>query len=181
MEYSVYIRPLELEDAKVSYKWRNNPKIWRFTGSRPDVEVTADMEKEWLAKVLQRDNEKRFAICLKSTGDYIGNIYFTDIIDGKALIHIFIGDIENWGRRRAFEAIVLLGIHGFTELQLHTIEAQIDKNNILSKALASFLHSSQVEEFTDEKTGKVMTRWVFTKAMYEQGFHLKTLQNLAAL
>jgi len=179
IDYSVYIRPLQIEDAEVSYRWRNNPKIWRYTGSRPDILVTPEIEKEWLANVLKRENEKRFAICLKSNDAYIGNIYFTDIKDGEAYIHIFIGDIENWGKRRAFESIILLGIYGFTALNLHTIKAVIDKNNILSRALASFLHSSQIEEYTDEATQKTMTRWIFTRQMYEQDYHLKALRHVS--
>lgn len=178
MDFSVYIRPLQLDDAEVSYKWRNNPKIWRFTGHRPQGLVTHEMEREWLAKVLERSNEKRFAICLKNNNAYIGNIYFTDIKEGKALIHIFIGDIENWGKKRAFEAIVLLGIYGFNELQLHTIVGVIDKNNIMSKALAGLFDSTQLGEFVDEQTGKVMTKWIFTKQMYHEGYHLKRLQNM---
>lgn len=178
MEFSVYIRPLQIEDAAISYKWRNNPKIWRFTGNRPDIVVTHEMEKEWLQQVLERPNEKRFAICLKENDTYIGNIYFTDIEDGKALIHIFIGDIENWGRRRAFEAIVQLGIYGFTELKLHTIEAEIDNKNISSKALASLLNTNFITQYVDEKTQKAMTKWIFTKEMYQQNLHLKTLQQM---
>ena len=70
----VYIRPLTLEDAKTSYKWRNNPKVWELTGSKPDKYITEEMETEWLKNVLQRKNEKRFAVCVKDTDQYIGNI-----------------------------------------------------------------------------------------------------------
>lgn len=52
MNDEVYIRPLELKDALVSYKWRNNPRIWRLTGSRPNTFVTPEIETEWLKHVL---------------------------------------------------------------------------------------------------------------------------------
>ena len=70
-DYEVYIRPLRREDAEVSYKWRNNPKIWEMTGSKPDREVTLKMELEWIDRVLQESNSRRFAICLSSTRQYI--------------------------------------------------------------------------------------------------------------
>ena len=38
--YKVLIRPLEVSDALTSYKWRNDPEIWKYTGSRPDMEIT---------------------------------------------------------------------------------------------------------------------------------------------
>lgn len=51
----------------MSYQWRNNPKIWRHTCSKPDRHITVEMESESLARILTREDEKRFAICLATT------------------------------------------------------------------------------------------------------------------
>ena len=40
----IYIRPLRIEDALISYKWRNICEIWALTGSRPDIEITPELE-----------------------------------------------------------------------------------------------------------------------------------------
>ena len=74
MNKEVYIRPLRLEDAQMSYQWRNSPKIWRHTLSKPDRHITVEMEAESLARILARQDEKRFAICLSENRAYIGNI-----------------------------------------------------------------------------------------------------------
>lgn len=79
---SVYLRPLTIEDAAVSWKWRNNPKIWGKTIDRPDRQVTEEMERAWAEKVLADPQRKNFAICLSATDRYIGNVYLIGIHDG---------------------------------------------------------------------------------------------------
>lgn len=177
LNLSIYLRPLRIEDAEVSYQWRNNPKIWRYTSSRPDTVVTLEMEKAWLESVMNRENEKRFAICLKEDGTYIGNIFFTDIKDKSAMLNIFIGDMTHWGRQRAMEAVILIGIYGFKDLQLETIVGIMDKRNQGSAALARNFGSCPVEEFFDESTQRTMTKWIFTKKLYEENYHFTLMQN----
>ena len=180
LDLSIYLRPLCLEDAAVSYHWRNDPRIWRYTFSRPDTVVSYEMEKEWLANVLKRENEKRFAICLKENDQYIGNIFLTDIKDGAAYLNIFIGAVENWGRHRALEAVILIGIYGFAELGLEKIVGLMEKRNIYSNGLARLFGPESVEEIFDEKTGQMLTRWVFTRKLYEEKYHYTLIQNLKA-
>ena len=129
MSYNVYIRPLREEDALTSYQWRNDPKIWRFTGSRPDRYITPEMEREWLVSALSRENEKRFAICLCEDDTYIGNVFFTDIKNGHALLHIFIGEMRFWGKNRAFESAWLALEQGFTRLGFQQVNLEMHKNN----------------------------------------------------
>jgi RimJ/RimL family protein N-acetyltransferase len=129
MSNNVYIRPLQVEDALTSYEWRNDPKIWRFTGSRPDRHITPEMETAWLASALSRENEKRFAICLSDDDRYIGNIFFTDIKNREAQLHIFIGEIRFWGKGRAYEAGWLALGYGFAKLQFEQVYMEMHKNN----------------------------------------------------
>jgi glycosyltransferase involved in cell wall biosynthesis/RimJ/RimL family protein N-acetyltransferase len=129
MKYNVYIRPLREEDALTSYQWRNDPKIWRFTGSRPNRTVTPEMEREWIVSVLRRENEMRFAICLSEDDTYIGNVFFTDIKDGQALMHVFVGEVRFWGKDRAYNACWLALEQVFTQLGLQQVNMEMHKNN----------------------------------------------------
>lgn len=94
--YNVLIRPLVKEDALTSYQWRNDSEIWKFTGSRPNITVTQEVESEWIEKVLKDDSSKRFAILCD--GEYIGNVQLTNINNDSAEFHIFIGKKEFWGK-----------------------------------------------------------------------------------
>jgi len=44
----IVIRPLQHSDHLTSWKWRNDPDIWEFTGSRPDVFVDQATERKWI-------------------------------------------------------------------------------------------------------------------------------------
>lgn len=125
----IYIRPLEENDAYTSCKWRNNQKIWVYTGLRVDREITPEIELEWIRDVLKRANEKRFAICMKETGEYIGNVHFSDITENKAQLHLFIGLPEYWNKGVATAAMKLMIEKGFKDLGFKEIYGYIDVQN----------------------------------------------------
>lgn len=125
----IYIRPLQTEDALISYKWRNNMKIWEFTGSRPNMEITSKIEKDWIKNVLNRKNEKRFSICVKDTNQYIGNVQLTSIKNKKAEFHVFIGETSMWGKGIGYQATKLILEYGFNEIGLNNIFLSVREDN----------------------------------------------------
>lgn len=166
-EASVYIRPLRHEDAHVSYHWRNDPRIWRFTGSRPDRHITYEIEAEWIDTVLKRENEKRFAICISGTDEYVGNVFLTDISGKEAHVHIFIGEMKFWGGGRAMDAIRLCCAYGFDNLGLDVIYAEINKQNNSSLALAKVSGFIVIDEYPDEKRKMTLTKLSLSREAFE--------------
>lgn len=126
----IYLRTLEVHDALVSYKWRNNPNIWKYTGSKPDRKITKEIENNWIREVLLRKNEMRYAICIHESGEYIGNVQFTNINDDSAEFHIFIGEEKYWGMNLGNKATKLMLEIGSKELKLVEIYLTVSKNNI---------------------------------------------------
>ena len=114
MSTEIYLRPLQEKDAERSYLWRNDSDVWKFTGSKPDIYVTPEIEKEWIQKILQRPDEKRFAICLKENDQYIGNVQLTGINDYDGEFHVFIGEKSYWGKGIGTCATNLLVEHAFS-------------------------------------------------------------------
>lgn len=96
----IYLRPLRMEDAQISWKWRNDPRVWKYTCSRPTCEVTLAMEEAWMRKVLSESNSRRFAICLREGDKYVGNGYVVNIDWERKCgeFAIFLGDVSVWGR-----------------------------------------------------------------------------------
>jgi diamine N-acetyltransferase len=88
----VYLRPLQEADAEKSWKWRNDPSIWKFTGNRPSKYITAETELNWMRDALNRSDEIRFAICAGYFKEYVGNVQLTSITSDDAEFHIFIGE-----------------------------------------------------------------------------------------
>ncbi len=101
---NIYLRPLRVEDALISYKWRNDPEVWKYTGNRPDIAVTSEIETAWIKKVLQDTASKRFAICLEDGDEYIGNVQLTNMTKNDAEFHIFIGEKSYWGKGVGYQA-----------------------------------------------------------------------------
>jgi len=126
----VSIRPLRESDALTSYAWRNDPDIWRYTGKRPDREITPEMELEWIRKVLARPDEKRFAVCVGDEMEYVGNAQLTDISPTQAQFHIFIGKKEYHGKGIGTEATRLVLLHAFEVLQLRQVYLKVNRSNV---------------------------------------------------
>lgn len=80
-----------------------------------------EMELAWIDGVLQNDSSKRFAICLEPDERYVGNVQLTDIHDGEAEFHIFIGERQFWGKGIAPQATKLLLGHARDVLRLKRI------------------------------------------------------------
>ena len=58
--------------------------------------ISLETELEWIRRVIQNENEYRCAIFVD--GEYVGNIYLTDITEFTANYHIFIGNKNFWGK-----------------------------------------------------------------------------------
>ena len=123
----VYIRPLGYDDARTSYKWRNDPDIWKLTGSRPDREIKLEDEQTWIKKVIADETCRRIAIIADEV--YVGNIYLTGIHDSTAEYHVFIGDKNYWGKGIASAASEQIIGFGRSELHLKSIFLKVHKEN----------------------------------------------------
>lgn len=123
----VHIRPLQAEDAYTSVKWRNDPEVFKYTGNRYDHTITIESELKWINRVIANPSDYRCAII--ADGQYVGNIYLTDIKNGRANYHIFIGEKDVWGKgvaRKASESIIE---YGRTNLQLSCFSLKVRHQN----------------------------------------------------
>lgn len=125
--YKVLIRPLEISDAEISWKWRNDEVIWKFTGSKPQNKITPEIESEWIKKVLSEPSSKRFAITVDDI--YVGNVQITKITEIDAEYHIFIGDKNYWGRGVAYSATKQIIRYAKNVLQLESIYLFVNPNH----------------------------------------------------
>lgn len=122
MNNPIYLRPLDVADAKISYQWRNDPEVWVYTEFKPSQPgITMEKEMEWLRHKLEIETDKRFAICLKDTTQYIGNIQLIDVKDGQAEFHLFIGERQFWGKGIGKAATKLILERAFEEMNLDSV------------------------------------------------------------
>lgn len=152
MMNQVYIRPLIIEDAATSYKWRNDSEIWRFTKFNRTQDITIEMEANWLENVLAREDERRFAICLKQNDQYIGNIQLLNIKNNSAEFHLFIGESEFWGKGIGKQASALILKYAFDDLFLDNVILDVNKDNLPAIAIykrMGFLEATEKNDFIE--------------------------------
>jgi len=123
----VKIRPLQIEDAYTSFKWRNDAEVWKFTGSKPNKKISLNDELAWISKVIKDLSARRFAIIVDSV--YVGNVQITDLTDTKGQIQIFIGNKEYWGKGIASLAIGLVADYAQNELNLLQVYVEVNPLN----------------------------------------------------
>ena len=152
----ITIRPLEEIDAKTSYIWRSDPEIWKFTGSKPNLNVTYEIEKEWIKEVLKRKDEIRFAICVGIKNEYVGNVQLTKITAKDAEFHIFIGKKEFHNQGIGSKAIHLILQYAFDNLNLQNVYLFVNKDNLV--AIKSYKKCGFKEIETNEKELKLIIK-----------------------
>lgn len=152
----VRIRPLREEDAKTSYHWRNNPEIFKYTGANYDHTITVEDETNWIRQVINKKNDYRCAIIVD--GKYVGNIYLTDIGDGVATYHIFIGEQDYWGKGVAREASKQILDYGFNQLKLHEILLKVKRENTRANRLYQKLGFQEYDNDEIWCSMKIMNR-----------------------
>ena len=94
----VTLRPLQESDALISWKWRNDSRVWKYTGKRPSMPITEDIERDWIRVALVQPDERRFAICIGEAQVYVGNVQLTHITGYDAEFHIFVGEVSAQGK-----------------------------------------------------------------------------------
>lgn len=160
MGNSIYLRPLVTEDAKTSYKWRNDPSIWEFTEFKPNGNITEEVETNWLRTKLQKSNDQRFAICLHGTHQHIGNIQLIDIEDNKGEFYLFIGEKKFWRKGIGQKASRLILQYGFSALKLEVVFLFVHEKNIAALSIYDKLGFITVHKYRDH------FKMVLTKSMF---------------
>ena len=141
MENVIYLRPLRVDDAEVSWRWRNDSSLWKYTGHRPDCVVTEAMERQWADKVIHDASRLNYAICLVESQRYIGNIYIVNIEDSVGELGIFIGEKDCHGKGYGQQALELLKREAKTH-HIKKIKVGVNSGNI--PALVTYLKQGGV-------------------------------------
>jgi RimJ/RimL family protein N-acetyltransferase len=141
--FRVYLRALEIDDYKVSVRWRNDSEIYESI-PQPRRFVSERTEQEWVERAI-RENEQgvslRLAVCLKENDRFVGIIQLLniDLKNRCGEVTTMIGEKEYWGQGLIGEARILMFEHSFLELGLERISNKVlDTNTKSLKAYDKF-------------------------------------------
>jgi RimJ/RimL family protein N-acetyltransferase len=145
----VILRELAREDLPRIRAWRASRELYQWLAGDYRPSSAAD-EEAWFARYqANRGSERRYAICMASSGEHIGNLYLLGIDPSarSAEFHIFIAEPAyrdmGYGGAALHEALQI----AFRELGLDRVRLQVLADN--ARAIALY-----------EKTGFKRTRVV---------------------
>lgn len=104
------MRKLIEADIAQSWKWRNDPEIWLFTGKAPSKAITYEDELSWFREI-QTTKRKCFAIMVEE--EFVGICYLNQFDDQLGWeLSLFIGEKQYWGTGVGRECVrSLIEIH----------------------------------------------------------------------
>lgn len=128
------LRPYKLRDSQGLFSLLTNQDVLRYfsTPKLESIEEAQSLIQDYLEGV-KKGNSLRWAIADKETDEFIGMMGFR-----KFQWENYRGEVgyglfpEYWGKGLIKEALGLAIQFAFSELNLHSIEAQVDPNNIAS-------------------------------------------------
>lgn len=124
MNEQVLVRPLEVDDLPRVKEWLNSPDISRIMGYLP---VLSNHEQlMWYEGIKKLRTSYVFAICVRETGEHIGNIGLgmIDYMSRHGMLNIFIAAPQHRGKGRGQAAVCYLLDFAFNRLNLNKVYLQ---------------------------------------------------------
>ena len=127
----VKLREYKKEDVKPAQSYVNNPEVKRLLTPGIPFPNTLEDEEKWVESLSATKDVYSFAIETLQDNKYIGGcgINSIDWKNSVALVGIFIGDKDYWGKGYGTEAVKKVVDFGFNVIGLNRIEAFITPEN----------------------------------------------------
>lgn len=128
---TVFLRPVEKEDAPKLMLWENNPKHWKVTGTEVPYSLSAIYDYIDQAQHIRSHGQLRLMIGVISTGELIGaiDLYNADFKHYRAAVGILIADELHKQKGFASEALELLSNYAQEFLAFHNLYCSIQSDN----------------------------------------------------
>src|ERR1700722_17174582 len=126
---TLYLRPLEQEDARIIASWLNDQEVIRsMLQYRP---MTVAREEEYLATMSDSEKDLVLGLVQKTTDRLIGvtGLHHLDIRNRHASFGLMVGVKEEWGKGFGTEATRLMVDHAFRPLNLNRVWLHVHEFN----------------------------------------------------
>jgi diamine N-acetyltransferase len=132
---NIYLRALEPEDLEFVYAIENNESVWEVSNTQ--TPYSRFLIRQYLDNAHQdiyEAKQLRLAICLNNSQEAIGliDLFDFDPKNNRAGVGILINDAQNRNKGIGSEALALIIVYSFEQLQLHQLYANIGTDNEIS-------------------------------------------------
>jgi RimJ/RimL family protein N-acetyltransferase len=127
---TIYLRPLEREDAGLLVPWINDPEVTRTLRIYRPMNLQA--EEEFVARSAQSEHELVLGIAIQATDKLIGatGLHQIDFKNRHAGFGISIGEKAEWGKGYGTEAARVIVGHAFDTLNLNRVWLHVFEYNL---------------------------------------------------
>ncbi|WP_315120606.1 GNAT family protein [uncultured Clostridium sp.] len=134
----VRLREYRKEDIKAAQNYVNDPEVKRLLNPGIPYPITLEDEEKWVESLSSTKDEYSFAIETLEDSKYIGGcgINSIDWKNSVAVIGIFIGDKDYWGKGYGTDAIRILVKFIFEQMNLNKIKLNVFSFN--ERAMKSY-------------------------------------------
>ena len=128
----VRLGPIEREYLPRYIEWLNDWEVRRFLAPTLPHPLTIQDEEDWFNHQRNDQHSRIFAVLTRSEGKVIGNcgLHQIDWTNRTAILGIFIGDKNYWGKGFGTDATQSLLRYAFDQAGLHRIELQVFAFNL---------------------------------------------------
>lgn len=126
---TIYLRPLEREDAPLFVVWLNDPEVTRTLSMHRPVDLAT--EEEFIATIPKSEHDFVLGVALQATNELIGTVGIHDI-DWKnrhGTFGINVGAKHEWNKGYGTEATGLMVAYAFDTLNLHRVRLLVFASN----------------------------------------------------
>lgn len=159
------LRWIDEADAGAQFAVFSDPEVTRYWSRGPWTDPA--QAREWIARTLAdyRDGTGlRFAVVLAASGETVGNVSLHAFSDQSRRCEVgYALARAHWGKGYATEALAALLDHGFDQLNLNRVEADIDPRNVASARV--------LERLGFRKEGLMPERWIVQGEMADTAYY----------
>lgn len=145
------LREIVQEDIHLIFKGFSNPQVIKHFGiSFPTLEATRE-QMDWYADMIKNDTGRCWCICSTDNTIFFGvctlNFWKKEHRRIETGYWIF---PEYWGKGIVPEALNRIFEYGFKEMNLHRISAEVEDDNLASKAVLKkmgFLYEGTLRDY----------------------------------
>jgi RimJ/RimL family protein N-acetyltransferase len=118
---TIYLRPIELEDAATVATWLNDPEVRHFLRGR--LPLTRFAEEAFLRRISESDNDFVVGIVVREKDQFIGvlGLHQLDNRNRHAKFGITLGDKNCWNKGYGTEATTVILRFAFQTLNLNRV------------------------------------------------------------
>lgn len=160
------LRAIQEEDTAAYFAVRADPRVNEFLDAQIFTEIT--QSEDIIKKIktgLEENTAISWAICLQEDPTLIGLIGFWRIIPEHHRAEIgYSLHPDNWNKGILYEAIGLILNYGFGTMKIHSVEANVNPDNIASKKVLE-KHGFQLEAHFKENyyfDGKFLDSYIYS-------------------